>query len=97
MVIVKEVKTPNNFGSKGYLGFERLTMVSSADRPCQSRRDDTVIQCPMQKTLVQLDLLTGQERAWLNAYHAETLEKVSPLLKNDQRALAWLIRECSPF
>lgn len=26
VVVVREVKTPNNFGDKGYLGFERLTM-----------------------------------------------------------------------
>jgi Xaa-Pro aminopeptidase len=79
IVIVKEVNTPNNFGEKGYLGFEHVTL------------------CPIQKTLVQVDLLTGQERVWLNAYHAKTLEKISPLLKNDQRALAWLNRECSPL
>jgi hypothetical protein len=28
VVIVKEVKTLNNFGAKGYLGFEHLTLVS---------------------------------------------------------------------
>ena len=27
VVVVREAKTPNNFGGKGYLGFERLTMV----------------------------------------------------------------------
>lgn len=27
VVIVREVNPPNNFGGKGYLGFERLTMV----------------------------------------------------------------------
>ncbi|KIM78225.1 hypothetical protein PILCRDRAFT_98456 [Piloderma croceum F 1598] len=79
IVVVREMKTPNNFGAKGYLGFEHVTL------------------CPIQKTLVQLDLLTAQERAWLNAYHAETLEKVSPLIRNDPRALAWLNRECSPL
>lgn len=26
IVLVKEVKTPNNFGDKGYLGFENVTM-----------------------------------------------------------------------
>lgn len=52
-------------------------------------------QCPIQTKLVALGLLTPQERDWINAYHAETLEKVSPLLQNDPRALAWLKRECS--
>ena len=62
-----------------------------------TNHEDSALQCPIQKTLVQLDLLTAQERVWLNAYHAETLEKVSPLLQNDQRALAWLNKECSPL
>jgi len=79
VVIVQEAKTPNNFGEKGYLKFEHVTV------------------CPIQKALVQLDLLTTPEREWLNAYHAETWEKVSPLLGNDRRALIWLERECSPL
>lgn len=28
VVIVTEAKTPNNFGDKGYLGFECVTMVN---------------------------------------------------------------------
>ena len=27
VIIVREAQTPNNFGNKGYLGFERVTMV----------------------------------------------------------------------
>ena len=27
VVVVREAQTPNNFGNKGYLGFERVTMV----------------------------------------------------------------------
>ncbi|KAG1795359.1 uncharacterized protein HD556DRAFT_383809 [Suillus plorans] len=34
-------------------------------------------------------------KKWLNSYHAETLEKVEPLLHNDPRALEWLEREFS--
>jgi Xaa-Pro aminopeptidase len=26
VVVVREVQTPNNFGNKGFLGFERVTM-----------------------------------------------------------------------
>ncbi|KAF5318517.1 hypothetical protein D9619_010897 [Psilocybe cf. subviscida] len=77
IVLVKEVKTPNNFGDKGYLGFENVTM------------------CPIHKKLVDTNLLTEQEKKWLNDYHTEVFGKVSPLLKNDQRALEWLTRECS--
>ncbi|KAH7924378.1 Creatinase/aminopeptidase [Leucogyrophana mollusca] len=55
-----------------------------------------VTLCPIQKKLIDFSILSVEERNWLNAYHAETLEKVSPLLSNDPRALAWLERECSP-
>ncbi|KAJ8595569.1 Creatinase/aminopeptidase [Rhizopogon salebrosus TDB-379] len=77
IVIVREAKTPNNFGN-GYLCFENVTM------------------CPIQKKLIDFSLLNTQEKQWLDAYHAETLEKVGPLLRNDLRALQWLERECSP-
>ncbi|THV07177.1 Creatinase/aminopeptidase [Dendrothele bispora CBS 962.96] len=76
VVIVKEVQTPNNFGDKGYLGFERLTM------------------CPIQTKLLDQKLLALDEVKWLNDYHAEVWQKVSPLLKNDERALKWLEKEC---
>ncbi|OCH85295.1 Creatinase/aminopeptidase [Obba rivulosa] len=79
VVIVREAKTPNNFGDKGYLGFEHVTM------------------CPIGKNLVDSELLGAREREWLDAYHAEVLENLSPLLKNDARALEWLKRECSPL
>lgn len=79
IVLVKDVQTPNNFGDKGYLGFERVTF------------------SPIHKKLVDLDLLTVQERNWLNDYHAETWEKVSPLLKNENGPLNWLRRECAPL
>ncbi|EIN09077.1 Creatinase/aminopeptidase [Punctularia strigosozonata HHB-11173 SS5] len=79
VVIVKEAKTPNNFGDKGYLGFENVTM------------------CPIQKKLIDTTLLSVKERAWLDKYHQEVLDKVGPLLKNDARALEWLERECSPL
>lgn len=99
IVVVREVKTPNNFGNKGFLGFEALTMV----RPLHSPGSFTdslpsmFPQCPIHKNLVDNSLLTGSERSWLNQYHATVLNKVSPLLQNDPRALAWLQRECLPL
>ncbi|KDQ60006.1 hypothetical protein JAAARDRAFT_711428 [Jaapia argillacea MUCL 33604] len=79
IVIVQEAKTPNNFGDKGFLSFEHVTV------------------CPIHKKLIDTELLTAQEKTWLNNYHAETWEKVSPLLQNDTRALEWLKRECAPL
>ncbi|KAF6753773.1 putative Xaa-Pro aminopeptidase P [Ephemerocybe angulata] len=75
VVLVKEATTPNNFGDKGYLGFENVTM------------------CPIHTKLVDASLLTPGEKQWLNDYHKEVWEKISPLLQNDTRALEWLKRE----
>ncbi|KAF8886119.1 peptidase M24, structural domain-containing protein [Infundibulicybe gibba] len=83
IVLVRAAATPNDFGGKGYLGFENVTM------------------CPIHKKLIDLKLLTAEEKAWVDRYHAEVWEKVSPLLQagaeggDDARALAWLKRECA--
>lgn len=51
----------------------------------------------MGKNLIDASLLSAREKEWLNAYHKETQEKVASLLKDDERALKWLHRECSPL
>ena len=96
IVLVREVKTPNNFGDKGYLGFEHVTLLVL---PCvlSFALSDVMNRCPIHKNLVDVDLLSAEEKKWLNEYHAETWEKVSPLLKNDERATKWLERECAPL
>jgi Xaa-Pro aminopeptidase len=40
-----------------------------------------------------MELLSADEKKWVNEYHAQVWEKVSPLLKHDKRALEWLRRE----
>jgi len=54
-------------------------------------------KCPMHKSLIDIDLLEASEKAWVNSYHREVFEKLSPLLANDIRALGWLERETSPL
>lgn len=99
IVLVRDVKTPNNFGDKGYLGFEHVTL----SVPCSFPPVDPLNFCPpaprspIHKKLIDTTLLTDEEFTWLNEYHAETWAKVSPLLKNDERALKWLEKECSPL
>jgi Xaa-Pro aminopeptidase len=48
---------------------------------------------PIQTKLIQVDLLTPEEREWVNHYNKECYEKVSPLLPQDSLALQWLIKE----
>jgi len=78
VVVVREANTPNNFGGSGFLEFERVTM------------------CPIQTSLIDLSLLTVEEKKWVNEYHAEVESKLAPKLleAKDERALAWLKRQC---
>ena len=48
---------------------------------------------PIDKKLIDKDLLNQQELDWLNNYHQKVWEGLSPLLKDEQE-LAWLKNQC---
>ncbi|WQG58271.1 M24 family metallopeptidase C-terminal domain-containing protein [Pseudomonas sp. RTB3] len=52
-------------------------------------RFETLTLCPIDTRCLEASLLTVDERAWLNAYHAEVRERLSPLLNG--AALEWLL------
>ncbi len=52
---------------------------------------------PMDRRMIDVSLLSADELAWLNAYHAECLEKVKPLLEGDEVTTAWLEKNCAPI
>jgi len=54
---------------------------------------------PIHSKLVDLSLMSPVEVEWLNSYHQEVWEKVSPGLKavGDERAVKWLEKECRPI
>ncbi|QDS70296.1 hypothetical protein FKW77_008065 [Venturia effusa] len=56
-----------------------------------------VTMTPMCRKLIDPALLTKEEREWLNAYHAEVLEKTRSYFKDDGLTLAWLERETAPY
>ncbi|MDF2385537.1 aminopeptidase P family protein [Nostoc ellipsosporum NOK] len=56
---------------------------------------ETLTFAPIERTLIKPSLLTVQELAWLNAYHAEVLRILGPQLGGD--ALAWLEAKCAPI
>jgi Xaa-Pro aminopeptidase len=56
---------------------------------------ETLTFVPIDKTLIDATLLTPEERAWLDTYHAQTLRIVGEQLTSD--ALAWLERACAPI
>ena len=51
-------------------------------------RFETLTLCPIDTRCVERALLSGDEIAWLNAYHATVAERVGPLLSGD--AWHWL-------
>mmetsp|Transcript_32903 Transcript_32903/g.69016 ORF Transcript_32903/g.69016 Transcript_32903/m.69016 type:complete len:681 (+) Transcript_32903:265-2307(+) len=49
---------------------------------------------PIQKNLIDVDLMTIAELDWLDAYHQEVFEKVAPLLEEGSPAMEWLVKSC---
>lgn len=41
---------------------------------------ETISFCPFEREAILEEMLTEKEKAWLNSYHAEVYEKISPLL-----------------
>ncbi|MBW8785384.1 MAG: aminopeptidase P family protein [Novosphingobium sp.] len=56
---------------------------------------EVLTHVPIERRLVALELLTPEERAWWNAYHARVLEIVGPQL--DGAAREWLEAQCAPL
>ena len=54
---------------------------------------ETLTFCPIERTLIDPDLLSSAERGWLNAYHARVLEVLSPEMDADERE--WLAAKCA--
>ena len=51
-------------------------------------RMETLTLCYIDTTLVQVSMLSAREHAWLNKYHQEVYEKLSPYLTEEEKA--WL-------
>ncbi len=56
-------------------------------------RFETVTLFPIDRRLLDRELLTRAQVQWLNAYHARVLEQVGPLLNGEE--LIWLVAECA--
>ena len=57
---------------------------------------ETLTFCPIDRRLVVPSLLTEEELAWLNDYHAETREKLLPLI-SDEAVRTWLEVATAPI
>ncbi len=56
---------------------------------------ETLTYVPIDRTMIDVGLLTDTERQWWNSYHAKVWEIVSPQLEGSD--LAWLKEGCRPL
>ncbi|RZJ18198.1 MAG: aminopeptidase P family protein [Brevundimonas sp.] len=75
------------------------TPIPGGERPMHGFEQLTL--APLDRRLIAVDMLTADERAYVDAYHAEVLAKVGPLLadgvQRDDAALAWLKTQTAPL
>lgn len=85
---------------EGHYGIrtENLIVVEPRAIECAEREMrgfETITFAPIDRRAIEPALLSVEERAWLDAYHAETLERVGPLVDDDTRV--WLEAACAPL
>lgn len=56
---------------------------------------DTLTMIPIQRGLIEVDLMTDQELGWLNEYHAAVLRNLTPFMTKPE--LEWLVQETAPL
>ncbi|GLV22249.1 Xaa-Pro aminopeptidase [Sphingobium sp. TomMM35A] len=77
---------------------ENLVLVERRDVPGAEREMlgfETLTFAPIDRNAIAIDILTVEERAWVDAYHANVIEIVGPQLDSD--ALLWLEQACAPL
>ncbi|PJG48507.1 X-Pro aminopeptidase [Sphingobium sp. LB126] len=77
---------------------ENLVLVEARDVPGAEREMlgfATLTFAPIDRHAIAVELLTSEERAWLDAYHARVVEVVGPQIEG--AALDWLKAACAPL
>ncbi len=69
------------------------SMIEGGERPMLGF--ETLTFAPIDRRLVETELLDPAERAWLDAYHAEVLTKIGPRV--EPHVSAWLEEVCAPL
>ncbi len=77
---------------------ENLSVVKEDKRPTDEKdmlAFETITMAPIDRSLIDVSLLSSMECAWLNAYHAEVRQKLSPLMAGE--AKSWLEAATAPL
>ena len=78
---------------------ENVVLVTEPEKISNSEREmmgfETLTLAPIDRRLIMAEMLSDEERAWINAYHARVFETLSPNL--EQAARDWLQRATEPI
>ena len=84
---------PGHYGIR----IENLIMVHEAREIAGGERPmlgfETLTLAPIDRRLIEVSLLSGEERGWLNDYHARVLKEIGDFLSGAE--LAWLRKACA--
>ncbi len=90
---------PGYYKTDGFgIRIENLELVVAADIPGAERpmnKFEALTLAPIDRRLVDLALMSGDELGWLNDYHARVRREVYPLL--DEATKVWLERATEPL
>lgn len=97
MIISNE---PGYYKESAYgIRIENLLLVNAAAKPEGGDRAmlsfETLTLAPIDRRLITRALLTTEEIAWLNSYHARVLEEIGPKLDGEDQG--WLAVACAPL
>jgi len=91
MIISNE---PGYYKTGAYgIRIENLVIVQNYD--ADQLLFETITLAPYERTLIDIDLLTMDEKDWINAYHQKVFDSLSPLLDDDH--VAWLQQKTAPI
>ncbi|HYZ21380.1 MAG TPA: aminopeptidase P family protein [Rhodopila sp.] len=85
---------PGGYGVR----LENLLLTQPAELPDAAKpflRFETLTWAPFDRRLLDADMMTRAERAWIDAYHAQVLDKAGPSLEPEARG--WLAAACTPL
>lgn len=91
---------PGYYQENAYgIRIENLVLVREAEIPAGGERKmlsfETLTLAPIDRSLIEVSLLSQTERDWLNAYHARVAKTLGPLL--DKPTRGWLKTACAPL
>ncbi|MEJ2000645.1 MAG: aminopeptidase P family protein [Maritimibacter sp.] len=87
----------------GAFGIRIENLITVQEAPCPDGGDsdremlqfETLTFVPLERRLIVVEMLSREERAWIDAYHSEVVEKISPRLSASARS--WLEAACAPL